>query len=102
MTMKREGRTLLEFLARLFQRHSLSSKEVAKERLRLVLVHDRANISPELLQLLKDDLIKTVSKYFEIEEKSLEVTLDTSDDVVALVASIPVHRVKRSVKVASV
>ncbi len=93
---------MLEFLARLFQRHSLSSKEVAKERLRLVLVHDRANISPELLQLLKDDLIKTVSKYFEIEEKSLEVTLDTSDDVVALVASIPVHRVKRSVKVASV
>ncbi|RJX21191.1 MAG: cell division topological specificity factor MinE [Ammonifex sp.] len=93
---------MLEFLARLFQRHSLSSKDVAKERLRLVLVHDRANISPELLQLLKDDLIKTVSKYFEIEEKSLEVTLDTSDDVVALVASIPVHRVKRSVKVASV
>jgi cell division topological specificity factor len=102
MTMRRGGTTLLEFLARLFQRHSLSSKDVAKERLRLVLVHDRANISPELLQLLKDDLIKTVSKYFEIEEKSLEVTLDTSDDVVALVASIPVHRVKRSVKVASV
>lgn len=93
---------MLDFLARLFQRHYVSSKDVARERLRLVLVHDRASISPELLQLLKDDLIKAVSKYFEIEEKSLEVALDTSDEMVALVASIPVRRVKRSVKMASV
>lgn len=75
---------------------------MAKERLRLVLVHDRANVSPELLQLLKDDLVGTISKYIEIDEKGLEVTLETSDNVVALVASIPVRRVKRTVKMASV
>ncbi|MEW6173649.1 MAG: cell division topological specificity factor MinE [Bacillota bacterium] len=93
---------MLEFLTRLFQRHSPGSKDVARERLRLVLVHDRANVSPELLSMLKDDLIRTVSKYFEIDEKSLEITLDTSDNMVALVASIPVQCVKRSVKMASV
>lgn len=93
---------MLDFLSRLFQRHYRGSKDLAKERLRLVLVHDRANVSPELLQLLKDDLVGTISKYMEIDEKGLEVTLDTSDNMVALVASIPVRRVKRTVKMASV
>ncbi|MEW6182411.1 MAG: cell division topological specificity factor MinE [Bacillota bacterium] len=93
---------MLEFLARLFQRSSPGSKDMARDRLRLVLVHDRANISPELLNMLKDDLIRAVSKYFDINENSLEITLDTSDNMVALVASIPVQSVKRSVKMASV
>lgn len=93
---------MLDFLARLLKRHCGGSKDLAKERLRLVLVHDRANISPELLQLLKNDLVRTISKYMEIDEKRLEVTLDTSDNAVALVASIPVRRVKRAVKMASV
>ncbi|HIE12180.1 MAG TPA: cell division topological specificity factor MinE [Desulfotomaculum sp.] len=93
---------MLDFLTRLLKRHCGGSKDLAKERLRLVLVHDRANISPELLQLLKDDLVRTISRYMEIDEKGLEVTLDTSDNAVALVASIPVRRVKRAVKMASV
>ncbi|MEW6770327.1 MAG: cell division topological specificity factor MinE [Bacillota bacterium] len=93
---------MLEFLARFFQRHSLGSKEVAKERLRLVLVHDRANVSPELLELLKNDLVQVISRYIEIDERGLEVTLDSSEEMVALVASIPVRRVKRAVKMASV
>jgi len=93
---------LLDFLARLFQRHPLGSKEVAKERLRLVLVHDRANVSPELLEMLKNDLVQVISKYIEIDERGLEVTLDSSAEMVALVASIPVRRVKRAVKMASV
>lgn len=92
---------MLDFLVRLF-RQSPASKEIAKERLRLVLVHDRANVSPELLKLLKDELVQVISRYMEIDEKGLEVTLDTSENMVALVASIPVRRVKRVVKAASV
>ncbi|WP_334110624.1 cell division topological specificity factor MinE [Thermodesulfitimonas autotrophica] len=92
---------MLDFLTRLF-RQSPASKEIAKERLRLVLVHDRANVSPELLKLLKDELVQVISRYMEIDEKGLEVTLDTSENMVALVASIPVRRVKRAVKAASV
>lgn len=91
---------MLDFLWRLF-RPSPASKDIAKERLRLVLVHDRANVSPELLKLLKNDLIQVISRYMEIDEKGLEVTLETTNDMVALVASIPVRRVKRAVKVAS-
>ncbi|MBO8137263.1 MAG: cell division topological specificity factor MinE [Desulfotomaculum sp.] len=88
---------MLEFLSRVFGKES-TSKDVAKERLRLVLVHDRANVSPQLLHSLKADLIKVISKYMEIDEEALEVTLSSEDTQVALVANIPVKNMKRSVK----
>ncbi|SHE53119.1 cell division topological specificity factor MinE [Desulforamulus putei] len=87
---------MLEFLSRVFGRESTGSKNVAKERLRLVLVHDRANVSPDLLSSLKNDLIKVISNYMEIDEQALEVSLDSNDQQVALVANIPVKRMKRA------
>lgn len=87
---------MLDFLNRFFGRESSSSKNVAKERLRLVLVHDRANVSPELLSSLKNDLIKVISNYMVIDEKALEVSLDSNDSQVALVANIPVKSMKRN------
>lgn len=90
---------MLEFLLRVFGKESASSKNVAKERLRLVLVHDRADVSPQLLENLKEDLIKVISNYMEIDEKALEVNLDTSDNTVALVANIPVIKMKRTSKI---
>lgn len=87
---------MLDFLLRVFGKDSNSSKNVAKERLRLVLVHDRADMSPSLLNDLKEDLIKVISNYMEIDENALEVNLNKSDNTVALVANIPVLRMKRS------
>ncbi len=86
---------MLDFLARLLGRESPGSKNVAKERLRLVLVHDRAGVSPQLLQLLKNDMVEVISKYMEIDEKGLSVNLERADNQVALVASIPVKKMKR-------
>ncbi|MCD5406890.1 MAG: cell division topological specificity factor MinE [Desulfotomaculum sp.] len=88
---------MLDFLNRIFRKDansSSSSKNVAKERLRLVLVHDRANVSPELINNLKTDLIAVISKYMEIDEAALEVNLDSNESQVALVANIPVKRMK--------
>lgn len=89
---------MLEFLLRILGKDNVSSKNVAKERLRLVLVHDRADVSPQLLDDLKEDLIKVISNYMEIDESALEVNLDTSDNTVALVANIPVVRMKRNAR----
>ncbi|MCL6634987.1 MAG: cell division topological specificity factor MinE [Peptococcaceae bacterium] len=86
---------MLDFLNKLFGRES-GSKNVAKERLRLVLVHDRTSISPQLLDELKSELIKVISNYLEIDEGGLEVNLDSNESSVALVASIPVKRLKRA------
>lgn len=87
---------MLEFLARLLGTQD-GSKTKAKERLRLVLVHDRSSLSPGLLDELKEELIQVITKYMEIDESGLEVNLDQSDESVALVANIPVKNVKRSV-----
>lgn len=86
---------MLEFISRMLGKESASSKTVAKERLRLVLVHDRSSISPAMLNRLREDLIKVISNYMEIDEAALEFNLCQDDAEVALVANIPVLKMKR-------
>ncbi|MCR4426564.1 MAG: cell division topological specificity factor MinE [Firmicutes bacterium] len=87
---------MLEFLARLFGRMETgTSRESARNRLRLVLVHDRAAISPGLMEQLRSDLIEVIGRYMEIDEGNMRVEFDRSDSSVAIVASIPVREVKR-------
>lgn len=85
---------LLDFLGRLFGRVDQRSGSIAKRRLQLVLVQDRTNMSPEVLDDLKEELIGVLSRYLEIDEIGMSVDLDRSDDSVALVASIPVKSVR--------
>ncbi|AGA70463.1 cell division topological specificity factor MinE [Desulfitobacterium dichloroeliminans LMG P-21439] len=85
---------MLDFINRILGKEP-ASKNVAKERLRLVLVHDRATISPHMLNQLKEDLIKVISNYMEIDENALEVNLNQDDREVALIANIPVLKMKR-------
>src|SRR5690606_16881259 len=66
------GIVMRDFFGRLFSREE-GSKKAAKDRLRLVLVHDRTSLSPHLLDTLKEDLIQTISKYLEIDTEGLEV-----------------------------
>jgi len=86
---------MLDLIMKLFGKESSGSKNIAKERLRLVLVHDRVNVSPQLMETLKDDMIKVISNYMDINEREMEVNLTTSKSSVALVANIPVNRMKR-------
>ena len=78
------------FLDSLFRRSEPTSREVAKERLQLVLVHDRIKISPVLLDRMKDELIIVISRYVEIEADAVEVTFTQSKRESRLVADIPV------------
>lgn len=74
-----------------------TSKYAAKERLRLVLVQDRANMSPSTLEALKEDLIRVISEYMEIDQSGLEVSLSNEEEAVALVLNIPVLNMKRNI-----
>ena len=56
-----------------------ASKEVAKERLKLILIHDRADLSPELLQNIKEEIMGVISKYAEIDREELEVKIEKSN-----------------------
>lgn len=72
-----------------------SSGNIAKERLQLVLVHDRASVSPEMLEALKNDLMAVISRYMDIDYGATEVNLEHDDGSTALVASIPIVRMRR-------
>ncbi len=71
------------------------SKGVAKERLRLVLIHDRSEVSPELLSLIKEEIVQVISKYMEIDEGTSEVNLHSSDGSAVLEANLIIKAVKR-------
>jgi len=80
---------MTSFLDRLVGRSSASSAQAAKERLKNVLLHDRTDISPGLLQEIKDDLIRIVSQRIEIEPNHVQVRLTQEGRDHRLVADFP-------------
>ncbi|NLU52847.1 MAG: cell division topological specificity factor MinE [Clostridiaceae bacterium] len=89
-------------LIKLLTRKKESSKDVAKERLKLVLIHDRSNVSPQFLEMVKSEIIKVIQNYMDIDEDTLDIQLTktNSDDgervVPALVANIPIKGMKNA------
>ncbi|SKA75327.1 cell division topological specificity factor MinE [Clostridium sp. USBA 49] len=76
-----------------------SPKEVAKERLQLILIHDRADFSPELLENIKSEIFNVLAKYAEFDTSDIEIKLthteENNNSSPALVASIPIKRTKK-------
>ena len=87
---------MFDIIQRLFSKETGGSKDIAKERLRLVLVHDRAQVSPQLMEILKEDIIKAISHHMDINERETEVSLTSSESSIALIANIPINRMKRN------
>ncbi|QGU00043.1 Cell division topological specificity factor MinE [Candidatus Syntrophocurvum alkaliphilum] len=87
----------LDVLNKFFGKESAGSKELAKERLRLVLVHDRASVTPEFFNQMKEDIIKVIREYMDIDDDAISVDLSNEDNSIALVANIPVKGFKRAV-----
>ena len=85
---------LTTLIERLFGKSEKSAKTVAKDRLRLVLMHDRADIPAPMFEEMRAELMAVLSKYVEIDVDSLDVNLDRDEDAVALVANIPIRRVR--------
>jgi len=81
-----------------------NSKNVAKERLHLVLMQDRANVSADFLDLMKQEIIEVIKKYIDVDENAIDVRLTnkTNDDgttgAPALYANIPIVSIKEEAK----
>ena len=81
-----------------------SSKDTAKERLHLVLMQDRANVSADFLDMMKQEIIDVIKKYIEVDEKEIDVKLtnrtneDGSMGAPALYANIPISKIKNENK----
>lgn len=84
----------MSFLHRLMNREKSSARD-AKERLKLVLVHDRADISPGRLDDMKDDVIEVISRYVEIDRGGVQISLTKDRTSQRLVADIPLASARR-------
>lgn len=73
------------------------SKNQAKERLQLILVHDRSSLSPELLDLMKKRILDVITEFVDIDEDGLAIEIEQSDDAAALITNIPIKSVRRNV-----
>ena len=80
------------------------SKDAAKERLHLVLMQDRANVSADFLELMKQEIIDVIKKYIEVDEKAIDVRLtnktneDGTTGAPALYANIPITNIKHEMQ----
>ncbi len=74
--------------------HEDNAKDIAKNRLRVVLMQDRTNLTPELLERMRKELVELLSKYVEMDKEALELNFDQEGDQMALMLSIPVIRAK--------
>ena len=81
-----------------------NSRDTAKERLHLVLMQDRANVSADFLELMKQEIIEVIKKYIDIDEGAIDVRLtnkeneDGTNGAPALYANIPILNIKNEVR----
>ena len=66
-------------LLRVFS-NKATPKEVAKDRLKLILIHDRGDLAPEILDKIRKEILEVISKYIEIDANDVEISLNKSDD----------------------
>lgn len=83
--------TLRDLVDKLLGRQPASAS-TAKDRLQLVLAHDRSDLSPELLDQMRREIFEVVAKYVDIDLEEGDVSLETEDRVTALVANLPFRR----------
>ena len=86
------------------KQNETQSKDTAKERLHLVLMQYRANVSADFLELIKQEIIEVIKKYVEVDEKSIDVRLtnksndDGTNGAPALYANIPIVNIRNDMK----
>ena len=83
--------TVKDFIDKLLGRQT-SSASTAKQRLQLVLAHDRSDLNPELLAQMRREILEVVARYVEIDLEEGDVSLETEDRMTALVANLPIRR----------
>lgn len=85
-------------LLRVFSNRT-TPKQVAKDRLKLILIHDRGDLAPETLEKIRKEIMGVISKYIEIDANDVEISLNRSENIEgegspALIANIPIKNIR--------
>ena len=72
---------------------SAGSKEDAKSRLKILLVHDQVDLTPSQMQAMKAEILDVIARYCEVDREHVDVRLEKADNGIAVVSSVPVRRV---------
>ena len=98
MELKEVFEPIINFMKNFQKKDKDISKQAAKDRLKLVLMQDRASVSPDFFEMMKKEIIDVIKKYIEIDEESLEVQLTRGYEAglegPALYANIPIKNIK--------
>ncbi len=85
-----------ELLEKLFPNlNDRSSRQEVKNRLQLVLAHDRSDLTPQMIESMRREILEVVSKYVDLDADAMDFALENSSRVTSLVANLPILRVKK-------
>ncbi len=85
----------MSWIQKLFGRSKVRSSQIAKDRLKMVLIHDRSDITPGMLETIKDEIIATIGERLEVDRNGVVFTLEQDGRESRLIADIPLVKTKR-------
>jgi len=87
---------IFDYLQRLFSGPPSTSRQQVKNRLKLVLAHDRSDLPPAVLEAMREEILAVVSRYVELDKEAMEFSLETNQRATALIANLPIRSIHKT------